>query len=131
MRPPFAPFLILFHLSPPNILLILSPPTISPLPFLSTCLLFLSSPYLTASLNQIICVCVSVCLSVTGLQSTSFNQGIKFFGLSDPWDMRKKRIFLFFEIFMFTLFIGTFRFFPYITLVNFLSVRNRATEHTF
>ena len=40
------------------------------------------------------------------------------FGLNNPWDMRKKRIFLFFEIFIFTLFIGIFRFFPYITLVN-------------
>merc|ERR1711923_229321 len=41
------------------------------------------------------------------------------FGLSDPWDMKKKPHFLFFEIFIFTLFIGIFRLFPYITLVNF------------
>ena len=33
------------------------------------------------------------------------------FGLSDPWDMRKKRIFSFFEILILTLFIGIFRFF--------------------
>ena len=33
------------------------------------------------------------------------------FGLLDPWNIRKKRIFLFFEIFIFTLFIGIFRFF--------------------
>ena len=50
------------------------------------------------------------------------------FGLSDPWDMRKKRIFLFFEIFIFTLFIGIFRFFPYITLVIFCF---QATGHSF
>ena len=50
------------------------------------------------------------------------------FGLSYPWDMRKKRIFLFFKIFIFTLFIGIFRFFPYITLVNF---RVQATGHSF
>ena len=50
------------------------------------------------------------------------------FGLNDPWDMRKKRIFLFFEIFIFTLFIGIFRFFPYITLVNFWF---QATGHRF
>ena len=50
------------------------------------------------------------------------------FGSSDPWDMRKKRIFLFFEIFIFTLFIGIFRFFPYITLVHFLF---QATGHSF
>ena len=39
------------------------------------------------------------------------------FGLRDPWDMRKKCIYLFFEICIFTLFIGIFRFFPYTTLV--------------
>ena len=42
--------------------------------------------------------------------------------------MRKKRIFLFFEIFIFTLFIGIFQFFPYITLVNFWF---QATGHSF
>ena len=47
--------------------------------------------------------------------------------MSDPWGMRKK---MFFEIFIFTLFIGIFLFFPYITLVNFSrSVCPRATGH--
>ena len=62
-------------------------------------------------------VCVSVCERATG---HTFWHGNLIFGLSDPWDMRKKHIFLFFEIFIFTLFIGIFRFFPYITLVIFL-----------
>ena len=48
--------------------------------------------------------------------------------LSDPLDMRKKTIFLFFEIFIFTLFIGIFRFFPYITLIYFWFP---ATGHSF
>ena len=50
------------------------------------------------------------------------------FGLSDPWDMRKKtHFFLFFEIVIFTPFFD-FRFFPYITLVNFCF---QATGHSF
>ena len=61
-------------------------------------------------------VCLSVCKHATG---HTFSTRNLFFGLNDPWDMRKKRIFLFFEIFIFSLFIGIFRFFPYITLVNF------------
>ena len=40
----------------------------------------------------------------------------------------KNTFFLFFEIFIFTLFIGIFRFFPYITLVNFWF---QATGHSF
>ena len=55
---------------------------------------------------------VSVCLSVRS-RATVWPRNL-IFGLSDTWD-----IFLFFEIFIFTLFIGIFRFFPYITLVNF------------
>ena len=70
---------------------------------------------------------VSVCLSVRATEHTFWLSNL-IFGLSDPWDMRKKSIFLFFEIFIFTLFIGIFRFFPYITLVNFLF---QATGHSF
>ena len=40
------------------------------------------------------------------------------FGLNDPWDMRKKRIFLFLEILIFTLFIGIFRFFSLYNICN-------------
>ena len=78
-------------------------------------------------------VCPSVCLSVR-LSVCERATGQTFwprnliFGLSDPWDMRKKRIFLFFEIFIFTLFIGIFRFFPYITIVNFWF---QASGHSF
>ena len=62
-------------------------------------------------------VCVSVCLCVcTRATEHTFWPMNLIFGSNDPWDMRKKRIFLFFEIFIFTLFIGIFRFFPYITL---------------
>ena len=48
--------------------------------------------------------------------------------LNDPWDMRKKRIFLFFEIFIFTLSMDIFRFFLYITLVKCWF---QATGHSF
>ena len=68
---------------------------------------------------------MSVCARATG--HTFWPRNL-IFGLSDPWDMRKKRIFLFFEIFIFTLFIGIFRFFPYITLVNFWF---QASGHSF
>ena len=71
-------------------------------------------------------LCVSVC--VCGLQGHIFWPRNLIFGLNDPWDMRKKRIFLFFEIFIFTLFMDIFRFFPYITLVNFCF---QATGHNF
>ena len=74
-------------------------------------------------------VCVSVRLSVcTRATEHTFWPMNLIFGSSDPWDMRKKRIFLFFEIFIFTLFIGIFRFFPYITLVIFCF---QATGHSF
>ena len=66
-------------------------------------------------------VCLSVCPSVRKQDiGPTFWPSNQIFGLSDPWDMRKKRIFLFFEILIFSLFIGIFRFFPYITLVHFL-----------
>ena len=78
-------------------------------------------------------VCVSVCLSVSlclctrATDHSCWGRNL-IFGQSDPWDIRKKRTFLFFEIFIFTLFIGIFRFFPYITLVNFWF---QATGHSF
>ena len=65
-------------------------------------------------------VCLSVCPCVRKQSAGHIFLPRKLiFVLNDPCDMRKKRIFLFFEIFIFTLFIGIFRFFPYITLVNF------------
>jgi len=70
-------------------------------------------------------VCVSLCTRAT---DHSFRVRNLIFGLSDPWNIRKKRFFLFFEIFIFTLSIGLFRFFPYITLVHFLF---QATGHIF
>ena len=73
--------------------------------------------------------CLSVCLCVyTRATEHTFWHRNLIFGSNDPWDMRKKHIFLFFEIFIFTLFIGIFRFFPYITLVNFWF---QATGHSF
>jgi len=62
---------------------------------------------------------VSVCLQAT---EHIFWPRNLIFGLKGPWDMRKKRIFLFFEI----LKNGIFR-----TIFTFLSVCLRATEHTF
>ena len=62
-------------------------------------------------------VCISVCTRATG---HSFLPRNLIFGLSDPWDTRKKRIFLFFEIFIFTLFIGIFRFFSLYNTSKFL-----------
>ena len=80
---------------------------------------------LCVCLSVCLCVCLCVCAQATG--HTFWPRNL-IFGLSDPWDMRKKRIFLFFEIFIFTLFIGIFRFFPYITLVNFWF---QASGHSF
>ena len=80
---------------------------------------------LSVYLSVCMCVCVSVCTRAT--EHTFWHRNV-IFGSSDPWDMRKKRIFLFFEIFIFTLFIGIFRFFPYITLVIFCF---QATGHSF
>ena len=57
---------------------------------------------------------LSACLSVNMLL---------IFGWSDPWDMKKKRMFLFFEIIIFTLFMGIFLFCPYITLVYFFALK--------
>ena len=69
--------------------------------------------------------CLSVCVRATG--HTFWPRNL-IFGLSDPWDMRKKRIFLFFEIFIFTLFIGIFRLLPYITQIFYFF---QATGHSF
>ena len=80
-------------------------------------------PWKCAQSSHSVCVCV--CTRAT---DHSFWVRNLIFGLSDPWNIRKKRIFLFFEIFIFTLFIGIFRFFPYIPLVNFLF---QATGHSF
>ena len=63
--------------------------------------------------------CLSVCLRAT--EHTFWPRNL-IFGLKDPWDMRKKRNFLFFEI----LKNGIFR-----TIFTFLSVCLRATEDTF
>ena len=54
------------------------------------------------------------------------------FRLNDPWDMRKKTAFLFFEIFIFTLFIGIFRFFSLYNTSKFLvsSYRDIWVERT-
>jgi len=71
-------------------------------------------------------VTLSVCKHATG--HTFWPRNL-IFGLNDPWDMRKKNtFFLFFEMFIFMLFIGIFRFFSYITLVNFWF---QATGHSF
>ena len=62
---------------------------------------------------------LSVCLRAT--EHTYWARNL-IFGLKDPWDMRKKLNFLFFEI----LKNGIFR-----TIFTFLSVCLRATEDTF
>ena len=60
---------------------------------------------------------VCMCVCITGLQNTPFDIGTYFFGLNNPWDMRKKSCFFvvvfFFEIYIFTLFIGISRLFSY------------------
>ena len=78
------------------------------------------NPERVPSVVSFVSVCPSVrpCLCARGTDHIFWVRNI-IFESSDPWNVRKKRIFLFFEIFIFTLFIGIFRFFPYITLVNF------------
>ena len=65
-----------------------------------------------------LCVCVSVCLGATGHIFWPMNL---IFGLNDPRHIRKKPtcvlFWVFFEIFIATLFMGIFRFFPYIPLL--------------
>ena len=73
-------------------------------------------------------VCLCVCVSVRRLQVTPFGLGTYFLGWVILGTWGKNAIFLFFEIFIFTLFIGIFRFFPYITLVNFWF---QASGHSF
>ena len=60
-----------------------------------------------------------VCPRATG---HTFRPRNLLFGLNNPWDMRKKFCFLFFEIFLFTLFIGIFRCFSFYNTCKFLSV---------
>merc|ERR1711923_179415 len=77
-----------------------------------------------------LCVCLSVCLSVCA-QATghTFWPRYLIFGLSDPWDMRKKRIFFVFRnLHFYAFYRHFFDFFPYITLVNFWF---QATRHSF
>ena len=87
------------------------------------------NPERVPSVVTFVCVCLSVCLCVCNraTEHTFWPRNL-IFGLNDPWDMRKKSNFLFFEIFIFTLFIGIFRFLPYITLVNFWF---QASGHSF
>ena len=66
-----------------------------------------------------VCLCVCVCAQATG--HTFWPRNL-IFGLNDPLDMRKK------QIFIFTLFISIFLFFPCITLDNFCF---QATGHSF
>ena len=65
-------------------------------------------------------LCCWKCLVSTQATGHSFSPRNVIFGLRDPWDMRKKRIFLFFVIFIFTLFIGIFRFFSLYNTSKFL-----------
>ena len=71
-------------------------------------------PYIT-----LVNFCLSVCPRATG---HTFWPRDLIFGLSDPWTWEKTIFFLFFEIFIFTLFIGIFRFFPLYNTSKFLSV---------
>ena len=72
------------------------------------------------TLKDVLCIHFRVCLSVcTQVTEHIFWSRNLIFGMSDPWDMRKKHIFLFFEIFISMIFIGIFRCFLYITLVFF------------
>ena len=59
------------------------------------------NPERVPSVVTFVCVCVSVYTRATG--HTFWPRNL-IFGLNDPWDMRKKS-------FIFTLFIGIFRFF--------------------
>ena len=57
--------------------------------------------------KSVLCIHFLVCLCVCPRATEHiFWPRNLIFGLSDPWDMRKKRIFLFLEIIMFTLFMG-------------------------
>ena len=75
----------------------------------------------------LVSLCVSVCMRATG--HTFWPRNL-IFRLNDPWDMRKKHIFLFFEMVIFRFFIGIFRFFPYITLVYFFCSSYRSQFST-
>ena len=83
------------------------------------------NPERVSSVFTFVCVCLSVCVSVRNqaIEHTFWPRNL-IFGLSDPWDMR---IFLnfFFEILIFTLFIGIFRFF---SLYNTFLVSNYQSQ---
>ena len=76
------------------------------------------NPERVSSVFTFVSVCVSVCTRAT--VHTFWSRNL-IFGLSDPLDMRKKTTF-FFEIFIFTLFISIFRFFPLYNTSKFLPV---------
>ena len=70
-----------------------------------------------------------VCLSVCGRATRhTFCHRNLIFGLGDPSEMRTKLFLFLFGIFIFTLFISIFCFFPYITIVNLCF---QATGHSF
>ena len=77
--------------------------------------------------KSVLCIHFRVCTRTT--EHTFWHRNL-ISGSSDPWDIRKKPIFVFFEIFIFKLFIGFFRLFPYITLVMFFFFF-QATGHSF
>ena len=74
-----------------------------------------------------LCVCVSVCDRATG---HSFWPRDLIFWHNTPWDMRKKRNFLFFEILIFCPLMVLFR--PFSSIFFFILCKSsvRATSHT-
>ena len=74
-----------------------------------------------------LCVCLSVCSQATG---HSFWPRNLIFWHNTPWDMRKKRNFLFFEILIFGPFRALFR--PFSSIFFFILCKSsvRATSHT-
>ena len=60
------------------------------------------NPERVSSVFTFVSVCVSVCTRAT--EHTFWLRNL-IFGLSDPWDMRKKYFFVFFEMFIFMLFL--------------------------
>ena len=55
--------------------------------------------FVSVCLQVCLSVYLCVCLSIRGPQSTAFDLGVSFFGLSDPWDIRKKSIICFYRHF--------------------------------
>ena len=79
-----------------------------------------------SSVFNFVCVRVSVGVSA----GYSAHLGTYFFGwmILGTWHKKETHFLFFFEIFIFTLFMDIFRFFPYITLVIFCF---QATGHNF